>query len=144
MPGDWWPRTESNGHVPLGTTDFKSVASTNSATGPAGLNVGLSPGLRQAKPGGGGPGGGSTTQPPNNLTANAANQGGGKVRLHWDNDNQGGVVIDWGDGLPAESSGSSSGVLTHQYTKGGNYTITVTDADDPTRKTTVNVTVNLP
>lgn len=30
----WWPRPESNGHVPLGTTDFKSVASTCSATGP--------------------------------------------------------------------------------------------------------------
>ena len=30
----WWPRPESNGHVPFGTTDFKSVASTSSATGP--------------------------------------------------------------------------------------------------------------
>ena len=30
----WWPRTESNGHVPFGTTDFKSGASTSSATGP--------------------------------------------------------------------------------------------------------------
>src|SRR6185369_7833092 len=95
-------------------------------------------------PGGRGPGGKSTTQPPNNLSANAGNQGGGKVRLHWDNDNQGGVVIDWGDGLPGDSSGSSNGIMTHQYAKGGNYTITVTDADDPTRKTTVNVTVNLP
>jgi hypothetical protein len=30
----WWPRTDSNGHVPFGTTDFKSGASTSSATGP--------------------------------------------------------------------------------------------------------------
>ena len=30
----WWPRPDSNGHVPFGTTDFKSGASTNSATGP--------------------------------------------------------------------------------------------------------------
>jgi hypothetical protein len=24
---EWWPRPESNGHVPFGTTDFKSGAS---------------------------------------------------------------------------------------------------------------------
>src|SRR5579872_990350 len=31
----WWPRSESNRYVPFGTTDFKSGASTSSATGPA-------------------------------------------------------------------------------------------------------------
>ena len=34
----WWPRSDSNGHVPFGTTDFKSGASTNSATGPFGCH----------------------------------------------------------------------------------------------------------
>lgn len=29
-----WPRGDSNPHAPYGTTDFKSVASTNSATRP--------------------------------------------------------------------------------------------------------------
>ncbi len=30
----WWPRSDLNRYVPFGTTDFKSGASTNSATGP--------------------------------------------------------------------------------------------------------------
>ena len=30
----WWPRLDLNQHIPFGTTDFKSGASTNSATGP--------------------------------------------------------------------------------------------------------------
>src|SRR6185437_1726246 len=37
----WWPRPESNGHVPFGTTDFKSGASNSSATGPQLLVEGL-------------------------------------------------------------------------------------------------------
>jgi hypothetical protein len=37
----WWPRSDSNGHAPSGATDFKSVASTGSATGPAGEKASL-------------------------------------------------------------------------------------------------------
>ena len=113
---------------------------------------GNSPGCQQGNCQTGGPTGGPTggltggptTPPPaQDLSANASNTGQpGKVRLSWDNHGQGGVNIDWGDGKT--EGGGGGGVTSHIYTTGGNYTITVTDSDDPSRKVTVPVTVNLP
>lgn len=60
--------------------------------------------------------------------------------LTWDNGTNGPVTINWGDGSPAED-GAAAGTSSHQYAADGDYTITVTDADNPAGSSTVQVTV---
>ncbi len=58
------------------------------------------------------------------------------------NGNRGSVVISWGDGTTNGSNvGDGVAVTKHKYSQPGGYTITVTDADDPTRTASKAVTV---
>lgn len=62
------------------------------------------------------------------------------VTLTWDNQGQGPVAIDWGDGT-ATQSGATSGTADHVYATNGTRNIDVSDASDPDRTITVPVTV---
>ena len=59
--------------------------------------------------------------------------------ISWDNDFFGPVTIDWGDG--ASDDGDEDGEASHPYAAPGDYTITVTDADDPSRTDQTTVTI---
>lgn len=50
------------------------------------------------------------------------------------------TMIDWGDGSAPET-GPEKGDISHKYTTDGDYTIAVSDQDDPSKKTTVDVTI---
>ena len=79
--------------------------------------------------------------PPTDLTA-STNVLGKQVVLNWDNsgggNGQGGVQIDWGDSNTTQ--GSQQGQRTHTYAP-GTYTIKVTDADNPSRTVSKQVTI---
>lgn len=67
------------------------------------------------------------------------------VSLLVDNKGEGEVTIDWGDETPTGTNpGDGTTATTHDYATDGTYTITVTDADNPDRTGTVEVTVAAP
>jgi hypothetical protein len=59
--------------------------------------------------------------------------------ISWDNDFYGPVTINWGDG--DSDDGDGEGEANHAYAAPGDYTITVTDADDPSRTAQTAVTI---
>ncbi|HEY8474728.1 MAG TPA: Stk1 family PASTA domain-containing Ser/Thr kinase [Natronosporangium sp.] len=68
----------------------------------------------------------------------------GTVTVTWDNGIDGGVTIDWGDGSPPDTDNDAQDQASHQYTPGATeqeFTITVTDSDDPSRRQTQTVTI---
>jgi hypothetical protein len=69
-----------------------------------------------------------------------------KVTLTWDNKEEGPVSILWGQPSSGETptSGAVTGTLDHLYTSGGTFTITITDASNPSRTRTLPVTVPFP
>lgn len=60
--------------------------------------------------------------------------------LTWDNQGQGPVTINWGDGT-AVANGATAGTANHVYANAGTFNIVVTDATDADRTITVPVTV---
>lgn len=66
-----------------------------------------------------------------------------KVTLTWDNQGEGPVSILWGQPSSGETptSGADAASLDHLYTSAGTFTITVSDASNPTRNHTLPVTV---
>lgn len=59
-----------------------------------------------------------------------------------DNAGQDAVVLDWGDNTPTSTNpGDGVAQTRHRYNQAGIYTVTATDVDDPTRKTTAEVRV---
>lgn len=58
------------------------------------------------------------------------------------NAGRGSVNLNWGDGTAVSPNlGDGVAVTRHKYANGGSFTITATDADDPTRKATTAVQV---
>jgi hypothetical protein len=62
------------------------------------------------------------------------------VTLTWDNQNQGGVTVNFGDNT-ANQNGATTGTTDHVYASNGTYNVTVTDASNPDRSIQVPVTV---
>lgn len=70
---------------------------------------------------------------------------GGEVTALVDNDGQGPVDLDFGDGTAAVTNpGDGATESAHTYTTAGTYTVTATDADNPARTDSVEVTVTTP
>jgi hypothetical protein len=65
------------------------------------------------------------------------------VRMRADNHGFGPVMIDWGDGTPAQEA-SDGAFVTHTYATDGDYTITVSDQQTPAITVTKDITVPLP
>lgn len=64
------------------------------------------------------------------------------VSVTVNNVGRGTVNINWGDGTPVGTNpGDNATTTKHKYAQAGTYTITVTDADDPNRKATKQVTI---
>lgn len=63
------------------------------------------------------------------------------VTVTWDNQGQGPVDIDFGDGTTVLLDQPESGSVDHTYTTDGTYNVEVTDANTPTRTATDDVTV---
>lgn len=62
------------------------------------------------------------------------------VTATWDNQGQGPVTIDWGDGTAPEA-GAVAATANHVYTNAGTYSVVIRDTSTPTRSITVPVTV---
>ena len=62
------------------------------------------------------------------------------VTATWDNQGQGPVTIDWGDGTAPEA-GVVAGTANHVYANAGTYQVVIRDASVTTRLVTVPVTV---
>ncbi|MFE7963411.1 PKD domain-containing protein [Streptomyces cellulosae] len=62
------------------------------------------------------------------------------VKASVDNTGKGAVRVDWGDGSAAVQ-GPEKGDVTYKYPRAGQFTITVSDADDSARKGIAQVTV---
>jgi serine/threonine-protein kinase len=73
------------------------------------------------------------------LTVSDASVAALVATISWDNDFYGPVTINWGDG--ASDEGDGEGEANHAYAAPGDYTITVTDADDPSRTAQTTVTI---
>lgn len=72
----------------------------------------------------------STPQGPDRRTVTAT----------WDNQGQGAVTIDWGDGTAPES-GVVAGTANHAYANAGTYQVVIRDTSNASRSITVPVTV---
>jgi hypothetical protein len=66
-----------------------------------------------------------------------------KIAVTVDNHGHGPTVIDWGDGS-APTSGPASGLIAYTYPVPGQYTISVSDAEEPEKVTRVVVKVPVP
>lgn len=76
------------------------------------------------------------------LTATPTSGDAQSVDLLVENFTEGAVSVDWGDSSTAGTNpGDGTTVTAHVYTGTGSRTIVATDADDPTRKGTITVTV---
>ncbi|MFR9675845.1 fibronectin type III domain-containing protein [Streptomyces sp. TR02-1] len=66
------------------------------------------------------------------------------VLVDWDNHGNGPVTIDWGDLTDPETLADSGTGRKHAYEQDGYYTITVTDVDQPSHLTRVQLSIPVP
>lgn len=89
-----------------------------------------------------------STHPPMTVTAteDVGDPSGHTASVIVNNQGQGAVIIDWGDGQPGETPNAGDGVAVsvYEYAAPGTYTITATDDSAPTRTGSTTVTIPFP
>lgn len=76
------------------------------------------------------------------VTEDTADTDRRSINLRVNNGTHGLVNVNWGDGtLTTTNPGNNTTLSKHKYAMGGTYTVTVTDADQPSRTATRAVTV---
>lgn len=91
-------------------------------------------------------GGGGPLPDPLNLTVeqDTIDPQGLSVQVAADNDGEGEVSIDFGDGSPTVVHPGDGSAVPHAYATAGTYSVTATDTDQPERTASVPVTIPIP